>query len=91
MNSRIYFIIHASCMIGEPFVERPHISQEPGIHDSFIGSPYLGKSVYPAASKEYQTFISACGFKGQPLENRSTRSGLLMIGRPKEIISAWRL
>ncbi len=34
-------------------------------------------------------FMSACVFKGQPLAKRSTRSGLQMIGRPKEIISAW--
>ena len=49
---------------------------------------YLGKSVYPTASNEYQTFMSAGGFNGQPLAKRSTRSGLLRKGRPNEIKSA---
>jgi hypothetical protein len=42
----------------------------------------------PTASNEYQTFVSAVGFKGQPLASRLARSGLLMKGLPKAIKSA---
>ena len=54
----------------------------------FLGDA-LGKSVYPFAPVgEYQSDIGASSASGQPLRKRSTRSGLLMNGRPKEMRSA---
>ena len=48
-----------------------------------------GKSVYPSAVEElYQVEGSASSASGELDANRSTRSGLLMKGRPKAIISA---
>ena len=48
-----------------------------------------GKSVYPSAVEElYQVEGSASSERGELVANRSTRSGLLMNGRPKAIISA---
>jgi hypothetical protein len=45
--------------------------------------------VYPfAAVAEYQSAIGANSASGQSFLNRSTRSGLLMKDRPKEIRSA---
>jgi mannose-6-phosphate isomerase-like protein (cupin superfamily) len=47
-----------------------------------------GKSVYPFAPVgEYRSDIGAVSASGQSFLNRSTRSGLLMNGRPKEIRS----
>ena len=48
-----------------------------------------GKSVYPSAVEElYQVEGSASSARGELVANRSTKSGLLMNGRPKAIISA---
>ena len=45
--------------------------------------------MYPFAPVgKYQSDIGASSARGQPFLNRSTRSGLLMNGRPKAIMSA---
>ena len=49
-----------------------------------------GKSVYPLAPVGlYQADIRAAAARGHPRVKRSTRSGLLMNGRPKAIKSAF--
>src|SRR5260370_40767539 len=50
---------------------------------------WAGKSVYPFPPVGgHQSDIGAGSASGQPLRKRSTRSGLLMKGRPKAIRSA---